>query len=756
MAVPEGYTEVGLIGLVNKGNYDPLTEYSKYNFVYYQGSTYLYINELPQSGVTPSDDGVTWQYMSRGMMMDNTPTQGSPNAVTSGGIYDSERALKTEIQNEQTAATTKATDTNNVLGQGPVTNATNVQALLDNVTDKDTNPTKDSAKTVISGGVYSADKATREMIAPVEENATSSAPYAIGEQLIFNGVLCEATSAISIGDTLAMGTNLSTANKITNRDSTPTANSTKLVTSGGVYSADNQIRENIANVETSPSTHAYAVGKQLIFNGLLCKVTSAISVGDTLAVGTNLALSDNVVEQIYSLNQGLTNSLNEIADMNNVLGAKNLLPNIAETKTVGGVTRTANADGSITLNGTSTGWGQSDVLKGLLPKGTYKISIGTPLPSKVWATLRNDDTSTSILNIGNGSSTVEGSFTLSSDTNVRLFCGIEEGATLNNFTFYPMLRPASIQDDTYVPYSMTNREMTPYVQAISNPNLLDNPWFTVNQRGQSSYTIVNAYSVDRWKAIIDDPNLSCTISINSDNSLTVSAPASNIWFIQYGPIIDLELLKGKTITLSVDATASDNNSGRLYSSFFANNRWDEFDATNIPAGRHITSLTFTIPSSFVYPVTEYTSFGINIYSNKSITIHSTKLEIGSVSTLHMDTAPNYQQELAKCQRYFQRIKSNQNGMQAFYTIATSSSSLRGLLILQENMRNKPTITISDITGITLYNSGTPKQVNSLGIENIDANNRYVKLTMGASNVAINEVYAAEIANGVYIDFSADL
>lgn len=66
---------------------------------------------------------------------------------------------------------------------------------------------------------------------------------------------------------------------------------------------------NIANVEESPSTHAYAVGKQLIFNGLLCKATSAIAVGDTLAVGTNLALSDNVVEQIYSLNQGLTNSL---------------------------------------------------------------------------------------------------------------------------------------------------------------------------------------------------------------------------------------------------------------------------------------------------------------------------------------------------------------------------------------------------------------------------------------------------------------
>ena len=32
---------------------------------------------------------------------------------------------------------------------------------------------------------------------------------------------------------------------------------------------------------------------------------------------------------------------------------------------------------------------------------------------------------------------------------------------------------------------------------VSNPNLLDNPWFTVNQRGATAYT-VGAYGVDRW------------------------------------------------------------------------------------------------------------------------------------------------------------------------------------------------------------------------------------------------------------------
>ena len=164
-------------------------------------------------------------------------------------------------------------------------------------------------------------------------------------------------------------------------------------------------------------------------------------------------------------NQVLTKQANSIA---NVLGAKNIVPNVAKTQTVNGITYTANSDGSITINGTATGWAQSYVIQGLLHKGTYKISIGTALPTKVWATLRNVDASSTILNLGNGSSTVEKSFTLSSDTNVGLFCGIEGGITVNNLTVYPMIRPASIQDDTYVPYSMTNQELTEELTADAN------------------------------------------------------------------------------------------------------------------------------------------------------------------------------------------------------------------------------------------------------------------------------------------------
>jgi hypothetical protein len=311
---------------------------------------------------------------------------------------------------------------------------------------------------------------------------------------------------------------------------------------------------NIANVEKSPSTHAYAVGKQLIFNGLLCKATSAIAVGDTLAVGTNLALSDNVVEQIYSLNQGLTNSL---ADINNVLGAKNLLPNNAKSQTVNGVTFTVNSDGSITVNGTASAdttlflldanqgsllddGGKSLVLSGrptegvTLNGGSCQLTVGENV-NNTW-----------IFHSDNGSGET---FTLnSSRLQDNAYIWITSGVTLANAVFKPMLRLASIQDDTYVPYSMTNREMTPYVQSISNPNLLDNPWFTVNQRGQNVYTS-EGYTVDRWRLSYGTGATTHQATVNNDNSITIEGKGTkDVYFRQK---IENELWSGNDYTVSI-------------------------------------------------------------------------------------------------------------------------------------------------------------------------------------------------------------
>ena len=65
-------------------------------------------------------------------------------------------------------------------------------------------------------------------------------------------------------------------------------------------------QEMIAPIEAGPTaSKAYAVGKQLIYNGLLYKVTAAIAQGDTLTVGTNIELSDDVVTQLETLTKNV-------------------------------------------------------------------------------------------------------------------------------------------------------------------------------------------------------------------------------------------------------------------------------------------------------------------------------------------------------------------------------------------------------------------------------------------------------------------
>lgn len=63
-----------------------------------------------------------------------------------------------------------------------------------------------------------------------------------------------------------------------------------------------ETQQMIAPIEAGPTaSQAFAVGKQLVYNGLLYKVTSAIAQGDTLTVGTNIALSDDVTTQLLTL-----------------------------------------------------------------------------------------------------------------------------------------------------------------------------------------------------------------------------------------------------------------------------------------------------------------------------------------------------------------------------------------------------------------------------------------------------------------------
>lgn len=160
---------------------------------------------------------------------------------------------------------------------------------------------------------------------------------------------------------------------------------------------------------------------------------------------------------------------------------KNLLKNTATSKNAGGITFTVNNDGSVKVNGTNTNTGQVDFRiteeHDILNAGNYIFSGLKSGASGVYAmqlSLRRvrDDESL-MLTVTN----VEIETMLTEDYYInyaRII--IQAGVTVPNVTFYPMLRPASIADDTYVPYGLLRVK-------TSGKNLLKNIVTSSTHRG---------------------------------------------------------------------------------------------------------------------------------------------------------------------------------------------------------------------------------------------------------------------------------
>ena len=179
---------------------------------------------------------------------------------------------------------------------------------------------------------------------------------------------------------------------------------------------------------------------------------------------------------------------------------------------------------------------------------------------------------------------------------------------------------------------------------LSNPNLLDNWYFgnPVNQRGQTSYTGVG-YGIDRWYC--ESSNGGVTVNNGSITFL----PGT---YFQKGEAIQYELLKGKTVTLSLlDAE------NHLY---YGTGAYGSI--VNIPIGSSgwfMSMMYYSAQDNHIFRFS-------NGASEESKNIVAVKLELGSQQTLaHQDEngnwvlneIPDYGEQLARCQRYFQLYSS---------------------------------------------------------------------------------------------------
>ena len=181
---------------------------------------------------------------------------------------------------------------------------------------------------------------------------------------------------------------------------------------------------------------------------------------------------------------------------------------------------------------------------------------------------------------------------------------------------------------------------------LSNPNLLINPDFRVNQRGQAEYT--SGYTVDRWYS----PGKCSAAPISGGVKLTSTVTASSTTHA-FWQDFEFPLPPGK-YTLSLKASdVTGVWAARIRTVTAAGDYVDSYYTPRLQAG--INSVTVDLSDS------EYIS-AVSIGFNKgneagnSLKLAWAKLEGGSLATPFVP--PDYAAELAKCQRFYQVRTTN--------------------------------------------------------------------------------------------------
>ena len=210
---------------------------------------------------------------------------------------------------------------------------------------------------------------------------------------------------------------------------------------------------------------------------------------------------------------------------------------------------------------------------------------------------------------------------------------------------------------------------------VSNPNLLDNWYFgnPVNQRGKTEQ-YGSGYFIDRWTA--SEGKFALT-----NNGLTLGVEGVISW-ISNRLDVDVE---GQIITVS--ALTSD---GKLYKGTGRPTKQSEV-LVPFDGGGYVSCSYNAGISMFQFTLARYDT-------TLPITIRAAKLELGSQQTLaHQDTdcnwvlneIPDYGEQLARCQRYFQ-------------TFATESLRPTNALDFRPVMRTITALSTITVGGKTLY------------------------------------------------------
>lgn len=280
---------------------------------------------------------------------------------------------------------------------------------------------------------------------PVSSRHYDAGDYLIGQDRLYY----EVTSDIEIGDVIAEGVNVRATNV-----------SEELVRLKNQSSI--AVIQSIAKVEsTALSSRNYTVGQYFYWDfGLtagLYETIATITSGDAFSIGVNIKLANKIADTIDGL-----------SDAYNLTGAKNLCPNFMQNTTAYNTTYTKNIDGSINVVAPGSGpTANNGILldKVTLQPGTYKLTVNQGV---------DESTSPVVLSVQNNSGVVaisnanDGIFTINTAGEYNMMIGAYSGMGAINVRVFPMCRVASVTDERYAPYAMTNIQLTSEISDLSN------------------------------------------------------------------------------------------------------------------------------------------------------------------------------------------------------------------------------------------------------------------------------------------------
>lgn len=224
------------------------------------------------------------------------------------------------------------------------------------------------------------------------------------------------------------------------------------------------------------------------------------------------------------------------------------------------------------------------------------------------------------------------------------------------------------------------------MNTFSNPNLLINPDFKINQRGSSTYTTTSEspiYTVDRWMLS------SGKATVNSDGTVTVTA--TDVTTNKEGYFQQkLENAISGAYTVSMEVVSISGTVG-----IAIDGEWK-----TVTSGKNVFQ---GVNSS-----NNFNSVGLHLAVGASITLKYMKLEQGKVATSFV--APNPAEELVKCERFLLFTPSSMVGYRFDSYIYVYLEKLK-------NMRTNGTCSVRGINNdISLLSNGDAQNGLSFGSE----------------------------------------